>query len=255
MSLQQSFRWPSAGPVVRTLVIANVVAWILEVVLVRAGVPVVEALALTPSLVVGEGYIWQPLTALLLHDPGSPAHVAFNMLWLWVFGGQLEPVWGRRRFLLRYLAFGLGGAAMVLVSAGLLWALARDSSFAARYLLAPHLGASGAVMGIVVAWGLGLGDREMNFFLLGRMKGRTFVALVVAWELLLALSLEPVSSASHFGGMLAGWWVSGRPKLGAGLFRRWQLRRRRRDIEKKLRVLEGEALGRPPGDDDPSRWN
>jgi membrane associated rhomboid family serine protease len=121
----------------------------------------------------------------------------------------------------------------------------------------PHFGASGAVIGMTVAWGITFANEEMFMLFLGRMKGKTLVLIVLAIELLVALSYEPTSSTSHFGGMIAafvlcrGLW---RPSKWRDMARRAELERKKRKIEAELRVIQGGKNG-SGGGGDPSKWN
>lgn len=251
--------WPKPGPVVIGLIAANVVIYVLELLLLRANQHWVRDLFLSPTGVFDRLQLWQPFTYMFLHDPQAPFHMVFNMLWLWLFGSQLERWWGPKRFALAYGVYGLGGAALTLL-VGLLSTTDVLAQLLPAFWQRPHLGASAATMGIVVSWGLVYADQEMNFLLLGRMKGKTFILIVVAFELLRALSFAPVSSTSHFGGMAAafvlcrGLW---RPSKLKEMARRAKLRRQRKRVEAELKVLEGGRQRGPdkPDPKDPKNWN
>lgn len=268
MQQQQQIRivWPKAGRTIIALIIANLVAYVLQLVLLHAGAAWVEALYMVPAQVLHKGYVWQLFTYSWLHSPSSPSHLLFNMVFLWMFGSKLESWWGERRLLIAYFIFGLGGGLLTLIVGGLM---------GEPYALRPHLGASGAVMGLTIAWGLTFAEQEFHFLLIGRMKGKTFVWIAVAFELLTALSFNSVSSTSHFGGMIAafilvrGLW---RPSRWRMIFSRRKLERQRKQVEAQLRVLEGGNKGParprpgggwgvqleeldPPDPKDPSRWN
>ena len=79
---------PRPGKVVITLLGVTVGAYILELVLLRMGVPLLEWLALTPSDVVGRGYVWQLATAALLHSPSAVGHLLMNVLALDLKGSK-----------------------------------------------------------------------------------------------------------------------------------------------------------------------
>jgi membrane associated rhomboid family serine protease len=258
MNGTSTIAFPRPGKVLIGLLATNVVAYVLYLLFIRAQVPVDRYLPLVPEQLLTRGWLWQPFTYMLLHDPRSPGHLLFNMLWLYMFGSQMEAWWRGRRFLSAYVIFGLSGAALT-VLVGALSRLPFTGGLLDGVYFAPHLGASGAVSGVLVAWGIVHADETFNFFLLGAMKGKTFVLIMIAFELLVALSLSPVSSTSHFGGMIGavvlckGLW---RPSRWTAMFQRRALVRRRRAIEHELRVIEG-GKGKPktPEDDDPSRWN
>ena len=260
---------PRPTQAVLGLIAANVIIYILELILLRAGAnSIVELFFLTPRHVYARGHIWQVLTYGWLHSPGAPGHLLWNMLWLWMFGHYMENWWGRNRFIRAYLVFILAGG-LLTVLVGL---LADLTDLSQQFPNAPHLGASGATLGITVAWGLTHANRQLNLLFLGPMKGSTFVWLMVGIQVLFALSFANTSSTAHFGGIIGafvlcrGLW---RPSTWKKFWRQLQLRRSRAAIEKELRTLEKQPLRKnpPPGwhvidggeakppDDDPKKWN
>ncbi len=266
--VQYRFAWPKPGRALKGIIIANVVAYVVQLVLLRANVQAIELLYLRPRDVFVDGYIWQVFTYWWFHDPGGPAHLILNMLVLWIFGSRLESRWGETRFLKGYALFGLGGSALVLIT-GLLSRTEALAPIMPGYWVVPHLGASGAVTGMMVAWGLTFAEEEFEFLLIGRMKAKHFLLIMIAIDLLVALSFSATSSASHFGGMIAaavvvkGLW---RPSQWQQALRRQRLKAQRRKIEQQLRVLEGQGEQRhddprrvsnikPVDPDDPSKWN
>ena len=252
--VQYQIAWPRPGRALIGIIVANVVAYVLQLVLLRANAHEVTLLYLRPRDVLVDGYVWQTVTYWWMHDPASPSHLLFNMLMLWIFGSRLENRWGERRFLIAYGIFGFGGSVLVLIM-GLLSQTGPFASLLAGAWGAAHLGASGAVTGMTVAWGLTYAEEEFQFLLLGRMKGKTLVLLVVAFDLLVALSFANTSSSSHFGGIIAafllvqGLW---RPSRWSDLWRREKLKVKKRRIERQLRVIEGSKESEPS---DPSKWN
>src|SRR5258708_31011314 len=100
---------------------------------------------LVPSGVVTGLRIWQPFTYLFLHDPNDFLHVLFNMLMLWMFGRELELVWGKARFIRYYFLTGVG--------AGLIEVLVKTVPvfFGHQASDVPTIGASGAIFGIFAA--------------------------------------------------------------------------------------------------------
>ena len=90
--------------------------------------------------------IWQPLTYLFLH--GGIWHVLINMFVLWMFGTEMESVWGSKKFLQYYLITGVGS--------GLIWLL---FNYGNNYSVL--IGASGAIYGILLAYGLMFPNRKV----------------------------------------------------------------------------------------------
>ena len=118
------------------------------------------------------------------------AHLAFNMLTLWMFGPRLEQEWGTRSFVQFYLWCGLGGAIAHLV-------FAQHSAV---------IGASGAISGVLVAYALRWPDEEVYLFGVIPMKSRWLVAALLAMNIIFALSPSSrIDWTAHVGGMAFGW--------------------------------------------------
>ncbi len=229
------------GPMLTAIMIANVAFYVLELVLMRMGVPIERWLFLRPADVFENGAVWQLLSYPLLHAPQDVMHLVFNLITLYFFAAPLERYWGPRRFLIGYGVFALSGGLFTLLVA-LLSVTPVLSWLLPQFWTGAHVGASGAAVGYLIAFGLEFAEQEMNFFVLGRMKVKTFVLVMVAIEVLVALSFSQTSSTSHFGGMLGalifvkGLW---RPGRWLDIFRRGRLERRKREIERELRVIDG----------------
>ena len=135
---------------------------------------------------------WQLVTYAFLH--GDTLHLFFNMLGLWMFGAELEQLWGRRRFWQFLLASVLVAAAVQLV-----FTLLTGSRM-------PTVGASGALFGLLLAFGMLFPNRTiMPLFPPIPMKARTFVIVFGALELLLGLAdVGGVAHFAHLGGMVGG---------------------------------------------------
>ena len=186
-------------PVIKWLLISNVAVWLLFDVLLQPftfqGVPIFGViefyLALSP---IGSGhfYPWQILTYMFLH--GGFLHIFFNMLALWMFGVELEHLWGSRRFLVYYLLCGVGGAVTNLIVAPLIGQTA------------PTVGASGAVFGVLLAFGVLFPDRPIYLYFLLPVKAKYFVTFYVLWELFLGVTQtsDGVAHFAHLGGAAVG---------------------------------------------------
>ena len=135
---------------------------------------------------------WQPLTYAFLH--GGMFHLFFNMLGLWMFGSELEMMWGQRRYLHFLLASVLTAAAAQLLITWLTGSMV------------PTVGASGGLFGLLLAFGMLFPNRIiMPLFPPIPMKARTFVFVFGALELLLGLGgSSGVAHFAHLGGMLGG---------------------------------------------------
>lgn len=159
----------------------------------------------------------QLVTHMFMH--GSLMHLFTNMFALFMFGTVLERVWGPQRFLFFYFVTGLG--AMLLhtavqafiihnFSGSFAPALEAINQFpdAAAIYITPTVGASGAIFGILIAFGTLFPNTELFLlFLPIPIKAKYFVAMYVAWELYMGLSMSQGDNVAHFahlGGALFG---------------------------------------------------
>jgi membrane associated rhomboid family serine protease len=178
-------------PATQTLVIANVVVFLAEL---AGALPAVESLALWPPTS-GAFQPWQVVTYGFLH--GSVAHIFFNMLALYMFGGDLERLFGTRFFVQYYFACVISAAVTHLVVTG--WTGAPP---------VPTVGASGGVFGILLAFGLFFPQRRvMLLFPPIPMPARVLVTGYGVLELVLGVTgtQSGVAHFAHLGGMLGGW--------------------------------------------------
>ena len=179
---------PAMPPITQALLLINVAAFCIDLFL---GPWFTRLLALWP---IGHGFLpWQIVTYAFLH--GSIGHLFFNMLGLWMFGAELELVWGPKRFMQFYAASVLTAAL-----AQLLVGLLSHSAY-------PTVGASGGLFGLLLAYGMMFPNRTiMPLFPPIPMKAKVFVALYGGLELLLGVTgtQEGVAHFAHLGGMLGG---------------------------------------------------
>ncbi|MEN9419440.1 MAG: hypothetical protein RI988_3060 [Pseudomonadota bacterium] len=174
-------------PVTRALLLSCVAAFCLNLILH------LEAwLALWP-LGSGRFMPWQLLSYAFLH--GDTLHLFFNMLGLWMFGSEIERLWGPRRFWQYLLACVLAAAATQLVITG----VTRSP--------VPTVGASGALFGLLLAYGMLFPNRTiMPLFPPIPMKARTFVFVFGGLELVFGfIGGTGIAHFAHLGGMLGGW--------------------------------------------------
>lgn len=187
------FNW-SFPTGVKWLVISNVAvyivyffgSWI-------KGEPIFGSLELMPSAVI-RGAFWQLVTYLFLHSLTSFTHILFNMLMLWMFGAPIEETWGTRRFLQYYFVCGIGaGICVVLVN------LAFGN---------PHqrvLGASGAIYGLLLAFGMLFPNQTVLLSFLFPIKAKYMVMIFGAIAFMSSFqSGSTVSNLAHLGGMIFG---------------------------------------------------
>jgi membrane associated rhomboid family serine protease len=157
---------------------------------------VFESLALWPlASPRPEFHVWQLLTYGFLHDLRGVGHIAFNMFGLWMFGRDLERMWGPQRFLIYYVTCVVGAAIVQLIV---------TSTQGGFY---PTVGASGGVFGILLAFGMTFPNRMiMLLFPPIPMKAKYMVILFGLMELYFGVSgrSSGVANFAHLGGMLFG---------------------------------------------------
>ncbi len=181
-------------PVIKWLLISNTAIWLLtDVFLSRSSIQVfiVKYLALMPW---DSGYFfpWQLVTYMFLH--GGFGHLFFNMLALWMFGMELENIWGSKQFLIYYLICGLAAGITNLFVAPL---IAPGG---------PTVGASGAVFGVLVAFGMLFPERPIYIYFLLPIKAKFFVAGYIVLELFYGVTgtSSGVAHFAHLGGAAVG---------------------------------------------------
>jgi len=210
-------------PGVKAILIANVSVWALQVLAHRfAGSNDIEQIfGLMPNLVLHKFQVWRLVTYMFLHSWDWLGHLLVNMLMFWMFGTEVERVWGTRTFVKYYFLCGIGGAITTCL-------VFRDSN---------TIGASGAVFGVMLAYGLMYANRQIYFWFVFPMRAISFVLLCAAIELYSLLGLpDGVAHVAHLGGMLFGYLYLKRAWRLKEFWNevRWRLRRRR------FRVMRGE---------------
>ena len=139
-------------------------------------------------------HVWQFITYMFMH--ANFMHLFFNMFALWMFGAAVENYWGTKKFLIYYLITGIGAAfthyVIILATGG-----------AGNSLL---IGASGAVYGILLAFGMLFPNNLIYIYFLIPIKAKWFVLIYGAIELWYGVSGTPdgVAHFAHLGGMLFG---------------------------------------------------
>jgi len=196
--------------------------------------------SLVPGLVV-RGWLWQLLSYSFLHV--GLFHILFNMLWLWMFGAQLEMDWGKNKFLEFYF-FCVVGAALTTIAV----------SYTGLGGITPKTmteGASGGVLGILMAFGLIYGNQEIMLFPIPfSIRAKYFVAGIAFIELISAINAagpgrgQGIAYIAHLGGLLFGFlYVKFVPRRGLmfnateryfcvrNSYYRWKRRRAARKFE------------------------
>jgi membrane associated rhomboid family serine protease len=240
-------------PAIRNIIIACTGMFLVQTLLLLFFPPIVsvrvnQELGLVPLLVTHGLRVWQPVTYLFLH--GSIWHLLFNMLFLWMFGVDLERTWGTHRFYVYFFLTGIGaGLINVLVKTVL------DPHATGMSVTIPTIGASGAIYGVLLGAAVMFPDRQVWLIPLPvQIPMKIYVAGAIAIEFFLTLGVggDNVSHVTHLGGALVGYIYLRR---GLFLYRvrndylDWKRGRARRKFEVYVRKHKDE----PPQNSD-DRW-
>jgi len=152
-------------------------------------------------LPLGHGfYLWQLITYQFMH--ANFTHLLYNMFGLWMFGMEVEHVWGSRRFLGFYLVCGVAAGISQLILAPLLEPASVISVSGAGI---PTVGASGAVYAVLVAFGMMFPDRYIYLYFLLPVKAKYFIFGLIALGVLSIGDQGTIANLAHLGGAAAGY--------------------------------------------------
>ena len=183
-------------PAIKTIIIANVAVFLFQSSAIGPLLTTLGALwPLGSNNASGYSFhVWQLVTYMFLH--GSMPHIFFNMFALWIFGAEIENYWGTRHFTAYYFICGIGAAVINLL------ATMGDPN--------PTVGASGAIYGVLLAFGMMFPDRYIYLYFLFPVKAKYFVAGYAFIEFISGFGSRAMGSGSdvahfaHLGGMLVG---------------------------------------------------
>jgi membrane associated rhomboid family serine protease len=216
------------------IVIACAIAFGLQII---AGPSFTERFGLRPNDVVSHGYLWQLVTYIFLHDTRNILHILFNMLGLWMFGSDLEQYWGTRNFTKFFFICGIG--------AGIIFTLLSIAQGSGETLT---IGASGAVYGVLLAFGVLFPDRII-YWLIFPIPARYFVMIMGGIALFSSVMARNSGTAhvAHLGGMACGYLylrargiMRGRGGGGGRSLRSWYDEWRRNRLRRKFEVYYNE---------------
>ena len=219
-------------PVVKNLLIINALFFLADVVLGFKGIDLSNWLGLHYFQASGFAF-WQPVTYMFMH--GNFGHLFFNMFALWMFGAAVENYWGVKKFLIYYFVAGVGAALVyelwqyidfnyimhVQDYSGVQISLKETitvDQFMNRFTM---VGASGAVYGLLLAFGMLFPNSLIYIYFLIPVKAKWFVIIYGGIEVLYCIfaSSDGIAHIAHLGGML----------FGLLLILLWKKRDRRRD--------------------------
>ena len=209
--------------IIKNLLIINGLLFFATITLDNFGIDLTKSLALhqfqSPNF-----RPHQLITHFFMH--GDFTHLFFNMFAIWMFGKTLENIWGAKRFLTFYIITALGAAAIhIFVIQYQIFQLAESSEMLdlakkglyntsninslrlTQLVSTPTVGASGALFGILLAFGMLFPNTLLYIYFAIPIKAKYFVMIYGALELYLGLSNNPADNVAHFahlGGMLFG---------------------------------------------------
>jgi membrane associated rhomboid family serine protease len=199
MSNFQFTRYDRFPPIVKNLIIINVLVFVAQLVFDRE-YGLTLRLALWPiDTPMFEPY--QVATHMFTHSPSFIFHIIMNMLVLWMFGRILENIWGAKRFLFFYLASGVGAAAAHLLM----------QHFMSKGIPVPAVGASGAIMGVFVAFAYLFPNTELMIIPIPiPIKAKWLALAYIAFDLFGGFGQVTGSNIAHFahlGGAITGFLI------------------------------------------------
>ena len=214
--------WASIPPVTKNLIIINALCWLATVVFLRLGFDLTSYLGLH-YFVASDFNPAQLITYMFLHDSRTLTHLFFNMFSLYMFGRTLEYVWGSKRFLMYYMITGIGAGIVQEAT----WffqmhselqqlpeAFTMNGMEMTKDALLNHfitVGASGAIFGILLAYGMMFPDTPLYImFIPIPIKAKYFVIFYGVVELFFGVgnfSGDNIAHFAHLGGMLFGYFL------------------------------------------------
>ncbi len=194
-SFSYSFGPGPLTPAIKVLIIGNVAAFLAAFI-----VPALTlGFGLRPADVFEKLALWQPITYMFLHS--GLFHLLFNMLALWMFGVELERMWGSTYFIRYYLITGVGAAATTLALS------LAPLAVADQVYNALTIGASGAVYGVLLAYGMYFPTRPIYMYFVFPIPAKYFVMIIGAISLFSSMGGPGggIAHAAHLGGLITGY--------------------------------------------------
>lgn len=212
------------SPALKAIIAANVVAF-----LATTFVPALTSwFGLVPVAIIEQLRLWQLGSYMFLH--GGIFHILFNMLALWMFGTELERLWGTRYFLKFYFVCGIGAGVLTVLFSLM------PFGFAQQVYYSVVIGASGAIYGLLLAYALTYPERPI-LLIVFFVPARICVMILGAIALLSSISeVGGIANATHLGGLLVAYLFlkSARAHPMAELkyrYLKWKINRVRRKFD------------------------
>jgi membrane associated rhomboid family serine protease len=225
-------------PVVRAIIITCASIWLIFQLILGKLVfgdseLLIQLFGLVPSNVVHHFFLWEVFTYMFLHAL-NPFHILFNMLLLWWLGSELESRWGSKFFLAYFLITGIGAALFYLLGVAIYAAFHEG---AAPVWSTPVVGASGAIFGLMLAYGMIFGERVVYFMMVFPMRAKYFIMILGGVEVVTMLNNgfgSDVANLAHLGGLVSGFlFFQGYTRFQQ---RKWRTKTNRRGRGLKLVV-------------------
>jgi membrane associated rhomboid family serine protease len=181
------------SPAIKAIIAACVAIFVLQQFL-----PITEPLGLVSIAVVRLLQVWRIGTYMFLH--GGMFHILFNMLALWMFGTELERIWGTRYFLKFYFVTGVGAAVLTVLISLLPFGFTRQLEYSII------IGASGAIYGLLLAYALYFPDRPIFLYFVFPIPAKYFVMIMGALAFYSSIAERSgIANATHLGGLLVAY--------------------------------------------------
>tara|TARA_Y100001968_G_C19367595_1_gene723393 strand:- start:53 stop:721 length:669 start_codon:yes stop_codon:yes gene_type:complete len=212
MSYLQTQRFQILPPVVKNLLIINGLFFLATICLKSMGVNLYDIFGLH-HWESSKFKIWQTISHMFMHSDQDFGHIFFNMFAVWMFGSQLENLWGSKRFLNYYLLTGLGAALLqiIIVQFFEIPATLNSVFFIENYTM---VGASGCLFGLLIAFGLLFPNTQLFFiFIPFPIKAKYFVMIYGLIELFSGVQNVVgntggnIAHWAHLGGMIFGFLI------------------------------------------------
>lgn len=174
---------------IKLLIVLNFIVFVLQTISGQEKT-LHQLFGLVPKKTWGQMMVWQPLTYMFFH--GGFWHVLINMFVLWMFGSEMEKLWGRKEFLKFYFLTGVGSGCVTML-------------FSLNSLI-PVVGASGGVYGILMAYGFIFPNRTVHLYFLIPIKVKWFVLFIGAIAFFSSMGTgSEISHITHLSGMIIGY--------------------------------------------------
>ncbi len=219
-------------PGLKWLLVANISIFVLNYILKPSQIGgLFDDFKLVPAQVIQTFAVWQLVTYMFLHS--GIGHILWNMLGLWMFGAELERLWGTKKFLQFYFICGICAGLTVVVSAYIFGGTETAT-----------VGSSGAIFAILMGYGLTFGDQTILFGFLIPIKAKYFVMIVGGIVFLQSYSATigkqsgSIAVMAHLGGLVSGYLMLRGRRLQSRIqqpalasWKEWKLRRAKKKFQ------------------------